>query len=91
MARGRCCGAFGQKDMTDQEAIALAEEKAVELNVPWSQENVTALRRRLWPFPPYWRVIARVTRDGAIVTMRVSEASREACPVNVRYPVGGVV
>lgn len=77
--------------MNENEAITIAEQKAQALNIPWSRDGITATRRRLWPFPAFWRIVARVKRDGAIVSLDVSERTRLATPRRVMYPTGGLV
>jgi len=76
--------------MTEQEAISIAERKAQQLNLPWSREEVIATRRRLWPFPGGWKIVARVKREGAIVAIGVSERTGRAKPNRVLYPAGGL-
>lgn len=77
--------------MTQDEAINIAEAKAQELNIPWSREMLRVQRRRIWPFPVFWLVEARVKSLGAITTIKISDRNGFAIPRNVRYPVGGVV
>jgi hypothetical protein len=76
--------------MTKDEAINLAERKAQKLNIPWSRDDITAKRRRLWPFSCNWRIVARVKNEGAIVTIHVSERTGLVMPNRVRYPAGGL-
>ena len=76
--------------MTENEAISIAEQKAQELNIPWSREAVTARHRRVWPFPGGWKIVAHVKSQGAIVTIGVSERTRRAMPKRVLYPAGGL-
>lgn len=76
--------------MTKAEAIYIAGQRAKELNLPWSFEDVTVRRWRLWPLSGVWRVQARVRSEGAIITMRVFERTGTAEPVRARYPVGGL-
>jgi hypothetical protein len=77
--------------MSEDEAITIAEQKARDLNMPWSRDGITVTRRRLWPFPAFWRIVARVKSDGAIVSLDVSERTRSATPRRVLYPAGGLV
>lgn len=71
--------------MTASEAIEICRLKAEELNVPWSSEAAVATRRRVWPFPPFWRVVTHVQRDNATVTMTVDERSRRARPIRASW------
>ena len=76
--------------MTEIEAVAIAGRKADELNLPWSSSCVVAKRHRIWPFPAFWRVVAKVHEEGSITTMQVSEKSRQAVPIRVLCPAGGL-
>ena len=77
--------------MTEVEAIAIAEQKAQELNLPWSRDEIAAKHRRVWPFSGGWQIVARVKGQGAIVTIGVSERTGRAIPKRVLYPAGGLV
>lgn len=77
--------------MTQNEAINIAELKAQELNIPWSREALRVKRRRVWPFPAFWLVEARVKSKGAITTIKITDSTGFAIPRDVRYPVGGLV
>jgi hypothetical protein len=76
---------------TADEAISIAEQKAQDLHIPWSREDVSARWIRLWPFPGNWKVVARVKSHGAIVTMWVAARNGYAQPKRVLYPAGGLV
>ena len=76
--------------MTEAEAITVAEKKALELNLPWSREAITARHWRVWPFAGVWRIVTVVRSEGAIVTMVVPERTGRAMPRQVSYPVGGL-
>jgi hypothetical protein len=74
-----------QHIMTAPEAIEICRVKAGELNVPWRSDMAVARRRRVWPFPPFWRVVSRVPSDGLTVTMNVYERTREAKPIRALW------
>ncbi len=57
--------------MSEAEAIHLAGQTAHELNIPWSYEHVSARRRRLWPFPPFWIVEARIAMQDVTAVARL--------------------
>ena len=76
--------------MTADQALSIAERRALDLNLPWSRDQVTVQRRRIWPFPGNWRVVARVPQQGAIVTMLVSARTGYAQPKRIYYPAGGL-
>ena len=76
--------------MTEQEAISIAENKARDLNIPWSREDVAATYRRLWPFPGRWMIVARVKNCGAVVRIQVRDSTGFAMPKDVLYPAGGL-
>jgi hypothetical protein len=76
--------------MTEQEAITIAERKAVDLNLPWSREGASAKKRGFWPFSGGYRVTSRVKSEGAIVTSMVAARSGIATPKRVEYPAGGL-
>jgi hypothetical protein len=71
--------------MTSLEAIEIARLKAEELNYPWCSKTAMAKRRRVWPFPPFWRVVSRVQSDSLTVTMNVYERTKEAKPIRALY------
>lgn len=64
--------------MTAPEAIEICRLKAEGLNYPWSSETAVATRRRVWPFPPFWRVVTCIQSDNLTIKMVVHERSREA-------------
>src|SRR5580692_10788859 len=74
--------------MTPSEAIEIARLKAEELNCPWSSEAAVAKKWGILPGRRYWRVISRIQKDGATVTMNVYEWTRVANPVRARWSTG---
>jgi hypothetical protein len=77
--------------MTQDEAINIAEIKAQELSIPWSRDAIRVKHRRIWPFPAFWLVEARVKSHGAITTIKISDRTGFAIPRDVFYPAGGLV
>jgi hypothetical protein len=77
--------------MTQDEAINIAELKAQDLKIPWSREALCVKRRRVWPFPAFWLVEAKVKSQGAITTIKIADRTGFAIPRDVRYPAGGLV
>ena len=73
--------------MTASEAIEICRLKAEELNYPWASETAVATRRRVWPFPPFWRVVTYVQPDNFTLKMMVDERSRKARPVRAIWAV----
>src|SRR5713101_5083609 len=71
--------------MTLSEAIELAGLKAKELNIPWSSKAVQARRRHVWPFSPFWRVVAYIESENATVTMLVHERTQQATALRILY------
>jgi len=73
--------------MTASEAIEICRLKAERLNYPWSSEAAIATRRRVWPFPPFWRVRAYIHKDNLTIKMMVREQTREARLVRATWAV----
>jgi hypothetical protein len=71
--------------MTAKEAIEIASHTAQELNIPWSSVSAVAQRRRLWPFPAFWKVVSVVSPQSAETTIHVNEGTRLAVPRRVVY------
>jgi hypothetical protein len=71
--------------MTQTEAVAIAADKARELNYPWDDQRIETKRRILWPIIDYWLVISRVDSELATTYIRVYHKTRKAIVVKVIY------